>query len=184
MKRLLQWLNAPGAHAPNVVHKPRNPFDLDTPLSYFGDDPKDVFTIPHAVEGIQIWGGSGGGKSSSTGAHLALALLKSGAGGIVFTVKPDEPRLWRHYCALTGRQNDLIVFSPTEPWRFNPIEYSYRQANSGHVTENIVNLFASLAEVLDRGAGASTPDHWSRAQNQICRNSTDLAAIARGIPTL
>jgi hypothetical protein len=80
--------------------------------------------------------------------------------------------------------NDLIVFSPTEPWRLNPIEYSYRKANSGHVTENVVNLFASLAEVLDRGSGASTPDYWSRAMNQLCRNAVDLAAIARGIPTL
>lgn len=115
---------------------------------------------------------------------MALSLLKSGAGGIVFTVKPDEPRVWKKYCALTGRQNDLIVFSPSGPWRFNPIEYSYRQANSGHVTENIVNLFASLAEVLDRGAGVSTPDYWGRAMNQLCRNAVDLAAIARGMPTL
>ena len=184
MKRLLQWLNAPGAGGPHTVQKLRNPFDLDTPLSYFGDDPKDVFTIRHAVEGIQIWGGSGGGKSSSSGAHLALALLKSGAGGIVFTVKPDEPRIWKKYCALTGRLNDLIIFAPTEPWRFNPIEYSYRQAHSGHVTENIVNLFASLAEVLGRGAGQNTPDYWARAMNQLTRNAVDLAAISRGTPTL
>lgn len=181
MKRLFQWLNAPAAAGPRVVHKPRDPFDLDTPLAYFGDD---IFSIRHAVEGIQVWGSSGGGKSSSTGAHLALSLLKSGAGGIIFTVKPDEPRIWKKFCAHTGRLNDLIVFSPTEPWRFNPIEYSYRQANSGHVTENIVNLFASLAEVLDRGAGQSTPDYWARAMNQLTRNAIDLASIARGIPTL
>lgn len=52
MKRILQWLNTPGAHAPNIVYKRRDPFDLDTPLSYFGDDTRDVFTIRHAVEGI------------------------------------------------------------------------------------------------------------------------------------
>lgn len=184
MKRLLQWLNTNATGRSRVVRRPLAPFDLDTPLSYFGDDPKDVFTIRHAVEGIQIWGNSGGGKSSSSGAHLALALLRSGAGGIIFTVKPDEPRVWKRFCAATGRLNDLIVFSPTEPWRFNPIEYSYRQANSGHVTENVVNLFASLAEVLDRGAGQSTPDYWARAMNQLCRNAVDLAAIARGTPSL
>lgn len=184
MKQLLKWLTVPAASRPHVVQKPYAPFDLDTPLSYFGDSPEDVFTIRHAVEGIQVWGSSGGGKSSSTGAHLALALLKSGAGGIVFTVKPDEPRIWKKFCARTGRSNDLIIFSPDNPWRFNPMEYSYRRAGSGHVTENIVNLFASLAEVLERGGRASTPDYWSRAMNQLCRNAVDLAAIARGTPTL
>lgn len=181
MINLLQLLFGSAAGGPRAVQKPLAPFDLDTPLAYFGND---VFTIRHAVEGIQIWGGSGGGKSSSSGAHLALALLRSGAGGIVYTVKPDEPAVWKKFCAMTGRLNDLIIFSPTEPWRFNPIEYSYRKANSGHITENIVNLFASLAEVLDRGAGVNAPDYWSRAMNQLCRNAVDLASIARGIPTL
>ena len=115
MKRLLQWLKTSPGGGQRMAHKPRDPFDLDTPLTYFGDDPKDVFTMRHAVESIQIFGNSGGGKSSSSGAHLALALLKSGAGGIVFTVKPDEPRQWQKYCARTGRLNDLIVFSPTGP---------------------------------------------------------------------
>ena len=184
MKLLKNWFGASAIGGANVINKTNPPFDLDTPLAYFGDDPKDVFTIRHAVEGIQVWGSSGGGKSSSTGAHLAISLLKSGAGGIVFTVKPDEPRVWQRYCALTGRLNDLIIFSPSSPWRFNPLEYQYQRAGSGHVTENIVNLFASLIEVLDRGAGAGTPDYWSRATNQLCRNAVDLAAIARGTPSL
>jgi hypothetical protein len=184
MKRLLKWLGVPSPPGGAIARHPRDPFDLDTPLSYFSEDPQDVFTIRHAVEGIQVWGASGSGKSSASGAHLALALLRSQAGGIVFTVKPGEPKLWEHYCARAGRLKDLIVFSPTSPWRLNPIEYTYKHAGSGHITENIVNLFASLAEVLDRGGGPSTPDYWYRAQNQLCRNATDLAAISRGTPTL
>jgi hypothetical protein len=113
-----------------------------------------------------------------------LALLQNGAGGMVLTVKPDEPAIWKRYCQRAGRLNDLIVFSPTEPWRFNPLDYQYRRAGSGHITENIVNLFASLAEVVDRGAGSAAPDYWSRAMNQLTRNATELAAVSRGTAAL
>src|ERR1051325_12242986 len=102
MRQFLQWLGQISAGPPSVVHKRRDPFDLETPLTYFSANPKDVFTIRHAAEGIQILGASGSGKSSGSGAHLALALLQSGAGGIVFCVKGDEPRNWKNYCALTG----------------------------------------------------------------------------------
>jgi hypothetical protein len=142
MKRFLQWLGAGAPAAPYVGRKLRDPFDLDTPLCYFSGDSRDVFTIRNATEGIQVFGASGSGKSTGSGRHLALALLQSGAGGLVLTVKPDEPRIWKEYCTLTGRLNDLIIFSPTHPWRFNPMEYQYRHAGSGHITENIVNLFA------------------------------------------
>ena len=184
MKRLLELLQLPFARGPYISQKPRAPFDLDTPLCHFSSAPRDVFTIRHAAEGIQVFGASGSGKSTGSGRHLALALLQSGAGGLVLTVKPEEPEIWKQYCAAAGRLGDLVIFSPSNPWRFNPMEYEYRRAGSGHITENIVNLFASLTEVLDRGAGSNTPDYWLRAQNQLVRNATDLAAIARGTPNL
>jgi hypothetical protein len=184
MKRLYQIVNSLFQGGPHITQKVRAPFDLETPLCYFGSNPSDVFTIREAAEGIQIFGASGSGKSTGSGRHLALALLQSGAGGLVLTVKPDEPAHWKEYCSAAGRLNDLVVFSPSQPWRFNPLEYQYRRAGSGHITENIVNLFSSLSELLERGAGASTPDYWSRAQNQLVRNATDLAAISRGTPTL
>lgn len=184
MKRILQWLTAPSAQGPHVAQKVRDPFDLETRLCYWSEDPRDAVTIRNAAEGIQIFGQSGSGKSSGSGRHLALALLRSGAGGIVFCVKGDEPRVWRDYCARTGRLGDLVIFAPDQPWRFNPMEYAYRRAGSGHITENVVNLFASLAEVVDRNTGAGTADYWTRAMKQLVRNAVDLAAIARGIPTL
>src|SRR5262249_17029389 len=108
----------------------------------------------------------------------------SQAGGLILTVKPDEPQIWQRYCAATGRLNDLVIFSPAHPWRFNFMEYTYGRANSGHITENVVNLFASLAEVVERGSGPQKVDYWSRAMNQLTRNAVDLAAIARGTPNL
>jgi hypothetical protein len=184
MRHISKWLTGSGAVGLSPAQRPLAPFDLETPLCYFSDDRRDVFTIRHAAEGIQIFGASGSGKSSGSGRHLAIALLESGAGGLVLTVKPDEPHVWRHYCTVAGRVNDLVIFSPAHPWRFNFMEHQYRRAGSGHITENIVNLFASLAEVVDRASGPSTADYWSRAMNQLTRNAVDLAAIARGAPTL
>jgi len=53
---------------------------------------------------------------------------------------------------------------------------------AGHITENVVNLFQELAEVLGRNASGGTPDYWGRAMRQLVRNAADLAAIAR-VPT-
>src|SRR5436190_12159422 len=125
MKRLYQIVNSLFKGGPHITRKILAPFDLETPLCHFSSDPRDVFTIRHAAEGIQIFGASGSGKSSGSGRHLAIALLESGAGGLVLTVKPDEPRAWQHYCAAAGRLNDLVVFSPAHPWRFNFMEYQY-----------------------------------------------------------
>src|SRR5882724_13662098 len=121
MKQILQWFRTPTAAGRRAGQTGLSPFDLDTPLCYFGSDPRDVLTIRHAAEGIQVFGSSGSGKSSGSGQHLAMALLHSGAGGVVFTVKQDEPKIWQRYCELAGRLNDLIVFSPAHPWRFNPL---------------------------------------------------------------
>lgn len=184
MKGILNWLTSLGAAGPAITKNLPGPFDLDTPLCFFSEDPRDVFTIRHAAEGVQVFGSSGSGKSTGSGAHLARALLRSGAGGLVLAVKGDEPRIWQRYCAQSGRAEDLVIFSPDHPWRFNPMEYQYRRARSGSVTENLVNTFASLADVLDRASGPSTPDYWSRAMNQLTRNAVDLAIIARGTPSL
>ena len=70
-----------------------------------------------ACEGAAILGGTGAGKTSGSGRHLALGYLRAGMGGLVLTAKSDERALWKSYCHEAGRLEDLIVFSPSEPWR-------------------------------------------------------------------
>lgn len=151
----------------------------------FSDDPQDAWSLRSACEGTVILGATGSGKSSGSGRLIAEAFLRSGAGGLVLTCKGDERAAWERYCAATGRLDDLVVFSPAHPWRFNFMQYEFTRPGAGsRSTENLVRTFAALAEVMERKSQASGPDYWSRAMNQLVRNAVDLAAIARGVPTL
>ena len=66
-------------------------FDLDTTLiDLHGETQDGIWTVRDAVEGVQIFGGIGSGKTSGSGRMIALKFLKAGFGGLVLTVKPDE----------------------------------------------------------------------------------------------
>ncbi|MFM7855499.1 MAG: hypothetical protein ACKO96_27135, partial [Flammeovirgaceae bacterium] len=104
-------------------------FDLDTILiNLNGKSVSDSWTIRHAVEGVQIFGGIGSGKTSGSGRLLALKYLKAGFGGLVLTAKPDEKQLWEEYCRATGRYNDLVIIEPGGKNTFNFVEYESKSS--------------------------------------------------------
>ena len=63
-------------------------YDLDTPILHLGDGV--TWTARNAVEGVQIFGGIGSGKTTGSGETLAKKYLSQGYGGLVLTVKPNE----------------------------------------------------------------------------------------------
>jgi hypothetical protein len=158
-------------------------WDLDTPLIYFSDHPKDGWRIRDACEGTQIFGATGSGKTSGSGRALAHAFLRNDFGGLVLCAKTDEPELWRRYAALTGRESDLILLSGEQ---FNFLYYEANRPGAGAgQTENLVTLFMQVAEIANQRHGFSTADsYWERAVKQLLRNGIDLLAIARGMVTL
>jgi type IV secretory pathway TraG/TraD family ATPase VirD4 len=143
--------------------------------------PQDPWTIRDACEGCQIFGGTGSGKTSGSGEAIAKAFLQAGFGGVVCTAKPDERALWERYCAETGRQDSLILFSPSQPHRFNFLDYEARRPGEGAgLTENLVNLFCTVLEVADRKQGKGSGDeYWQRTLQQLLRNAFDLLMVAR-----
>lgn len=115
-------------------------FDLDRPLiELVSSQERGAWNIRHALEGVQIFGGIGSGKTSGSGRMLALKYLAGGFGGLVLTVKPDEKQAWQDYCRLTGREQDLIILEPNGPHRFNFLQYESRQSQNA-ITENIVEV--------------------------------------------
>src|SRR5438552_2035229 len=86
-------------------------WNVEQPLLWFS--PKDPWRIKDAFEGVQIFGATGSGKTSGSGAAVAKSFLSAGFGGLVLTAKPDERALWEGYCRETGREQSLIVFSPS-----------------------------------------------------------------------
>jgi hypothetical protein len=156
------------------------PFSLDAPLLHLS--PSDAWRIRDACEGVQIFGGTGSGKTSGSGRALAKTYLAAGFGGLVLTAKPDERRLWEEYARETGRLEHLRMISPAQPWRFNFMDYEVQRPGAGAgLTENIVGLFSHVLELAERKrGGGSNEEYWQRTLKQLLRNTIDLVILATG----
>lgn len=160
------------------------PDPLDAPLCLFS--PEDAFTLRDACEGVQVFGGTGSGKTSGSGQMLAHAFLRAGFGGLVLTAKPDERTQWERYCAAVGRADDLYVFGPDTPHRFNFLDYELNRPGQGAgLTENIVQLFMLALEAGGRSSKETGSDpFWNDTLKELLRNAVELVALATGSVSL
>lgn len=165
----------------------RNPerscrWPLSLPLFQLTD--RDAFTLADACEGIQIFGGTGSGKTTGSGETVALAYLRVGMGALVLTAKPEDRERFRSYCEQTGRLDDLKIMSATGELTFNFLDYELRRTGpGGGLTENLVNLFSEVLSVAERqggGSGREDEGYWRRALRQLVRNCIDLLMLGRG----
>ena len=171
MRALKQWF------IPRQAPTPQD--ELDQPLLFFGDE---ALTLRACCEGIFITGSSGSGKTTGSGGAIARAYLRNGFGGLVTCCKPDEAEVWRRYARETGREHDLVFFGPRHPHRFNYLNFA-AQLTPGDIrpTENLTQLLGTVIEVANRGQTTNSQDpYWSRAAQQLIRNSVDLVLLARG----
>ncbi len=159
--------------------------DLETPILTLGNN--YVWTLRNAVEGVQIFGGIGSGKTSGSGRKLAQNYLKAGYGGLVLSVKPDERKLWESYCQETGRLDDLLVIHPDNPHRFNFIDYEMNRKGEGAgLTENLVMVLKTVinAGELQKKTLSSNDAFWDNALDMLIFNIVDLCQLAYGTVTL
>ena len=154
-------------------------YDLDKVLYHFnGTEP---FTIRQACEGVQIFGGIGSGKSSGSGAALARAYLRAGFGGLVLCAKKGELESWKRYAEETGKRDRLIVFDASGDYRFPFLQYEVNRKGEGAgYTENLVRLFTTITQALERGKSSGENSYWFRAMAQLMRNAIDLCLMATG----
>ncbi len=171
IRALQRWISRQTATAPD---------ELDHPLLYIGNE---ALTLRACCEGTLITGASGSGKTSGSGAAIAKSFLRNGFGGLVTCCKPDDAQVWRQYARETGRERDLIFFGPRHPHRFNYLNFASRLTPADlRPTENLTHLLNTVIEVANRGQqGSNSQDpYWSRAAQQLIRNSVDLVLLARG----
>lgn len=172
---------------------------LDRPLQQFSgarmgfgrSAGRDPWTVRDACEGVQIFGAVGSGKTSGSGASIAMSYLEAGMGGLVLCAKTDERATWERYCERAGRSDDLVVFGIGRPHRFNFLEYESGRSQglggegSGGLTENTVQLITTLREIQGRGNGSGGGDadgaFWTEQLKSLLRNAVDLAVLA-GVP--
>ena len=155
-------------------------FDLDSPLiDLVSRSETRHWTVRNAVEGVQIFGGIGSGKTSGSGRMLALKYLHHGFGGLVLTVKPDEKQLWQDYCHLTGRLDDLIIIEPGGAHSFNFLEFEVSSAGSDAITENIVDVLKTVINAGENNSGGNSDDSfWDKALDMLIFNVIDLCHLA------
>jgi hypothetical protein len=136
----------------------------------------DWLRLSDLYTGVQIFGGTGSGKSSGSCMALALALLQRGAGFLVLCAKTDEADTWRWYAELAGRSDDLIVFGKGQPWRFNFLNYEMTNGSGAGETENMVALLGAISEQVDRKQGQSNTNDpfWPLAGKRMQRAAVNL----------
>lgn len=163
-------------------------FDNDMALLKVSADdgkslPENYWSLNDAFQGVQVFGGTGSGKSSGSGQALARAFLDANLGGLILTAKTDEVFAWQKYAEAAGRLEDLIIVDASAKYCFNFLSYELDRpgAGAGH-TENLVNLFCSVLEASERrhGQGGNSDAYWQRTLKQLLRNAVDLAVIATG----
>lgn len=153
------------------------PDKLDESLIVIKD--KLNWTARNAVEGVQIFGGIGSGKTSGSGRTLALKYLAAGYGGLVLTVKPTELDEWHRYCQLTGREADLLVVEPGGNHSFNFLDYESKVSGEGNaLTENIVQVLKTVIRAGEEKAHGKADDpFWENALDMLMFNVIDLCKL-------
>jgi len=156
-------------------------YNLDTKLFDIGDT-QSPWAIRDAVEGVQIFGGIGSGKTTGSGRFLAIKYLKYGFGGLVLTVKPDEKKLWEDYCEIAGRTGDLIIVEPGGKYAFNFLDYESKSVlGKDAITENIVQVLKTVIRASeDKSGGKSDDPFWESALDMLLFNLIDLCLLAYG----
>lgn len=159
-----------------------SPNNLEFPLLYFDAKKEHAWTLSDAVRGTSVFGAIGSGKTSGSGKTIAKAFLNAGYGGLVLCGKADEKDNWVHYAMETGRKDDLYVFSESNPFRFNFLDYEmHRDSRGGGQTRNIVNLFMTIHEMgrKQSGGGRGGDDQfWQSALQRLLTRLIDLIKLA------
>lgn len=155
-------------------------FDLNEPVFHIGKE-KVPWTIANSVEGLQIFGGIGSGKSSGSGRFFALKYLSKGYGGLVLTVKPDEKDEWVKYCKIANRENDLIIVEPNGRQYFNFLEYESSHAGNKNYTDNILQVLKTVIRASEeKSSGKGDDPFWENASDMLISNTIDLCLLAYG----
>lgn len=126
-------------------------WDMNMPLLNLSEN--DTWTLRDATSGVQIFGATGSGKSSTSGKAIAKAYLSAGFGGLVLCAKVDEAQRWLQYAKECGREKSIIHVHENGDFRFDFLNYEMTREGGGD-PENILDLFVKVVE-LTQGSSMS-----------------------------
>lgn len=159
---------------------------MQTPLLRLSPFLEDSLTLSDVFEGVAIFGRSGSGKSSGSGAHMARSFLRQGFGGLVLCAKEDEADNWEAYAAQTGRSGDIIRIDGTGRYRFNPLEYEMQRVGIPQdvLAKNLVSTLQTVIEVATRASGLAAGSKgdvfWDKSSRKYLTNAVELLYAETG----
>ena len=141
----------------------------------------DVFTVRDLLNGgVSIIGRAGSGKTSSSGKLLGNAIvMHKKSAGLVICAKPEDAGMWKEIFEKAGRKDDLIIFSPDTPYRFNFLDYVLK---SGGHTRDVTRCITTIGETLRSSdtKGGENADFWEREQERTFYNAIEILRLAYG----
>ncbi|MBX3396454.1 MAG: TraM recognition domain-containing protein [Phycisphaerae bacterium] len=148
-----------------------------------------------AYEGLQIFGATGAGKSTSSGKAALHAFLKMGIGGLILTTKTDDASVYLKACLDAGRLGDVrvittgerdYVFYRSKVERFNFLNRELTRAGpGGGLTHNLVYMLGTVAEVgSGRSSRGKADPFWDFARDEMLVQAIEILTFARGRLTL
>ena len=161
---------------------PVAPWDEQRALIKWNAD--EPWTIGDSFEGVQVFGDTGSGKSSTSAKLLAAAMLRAGYGGLVLTVKREDSEEWRKLLAENGRERDGIFFGQGDDLCFNFLDYELQRGKANRLgSRNASLILAELISLTQRSAGR-TDDFWNHAANEMVSQVLELFMAAGELPSL
>jgi len=155
---------------------PKDPI-LDRPILQLSD--RDAVTFRQlSAGGCLTLGGLGAGKTSSVGQLAARSLLSGPYGALILSVKSDEPDTWIRYIREAGREKDLVVFGPGEPFSFDPLAYISATGNAAGLTESIAEFLNYLLAVGKVYQPSSGERYFEDAVSELVRAAVVLLTNA------
>ncbi len=133
------------------------------------------WTIRDAFQGTQILGSTGSGKTSASLKTIVMSMLRSGFGGVFFTVKPEDRATYEQWIEKAGRRDDLLIFSPSAGLRYNFMAAELEQTpDVAAAAENLTALVMTAAEAGDRSRGSAgggeNATFFVQNSEKYCRN--------------
>lgn len=153
----------------------RNDSDLDKVLVWLTE--QDGITLRQLFEGLIVLGTSGSAKTSTSAHMFAHAFMDAGMGGLFLTTKEDEKDQIREWARVCGREQDLVIFKPTNPYYFDIMEWEAKRQD-GSDTETVVGLFMVIIEIANGGSIQSKETYWILSMRQMLRNTVDMLKCA------
>lgn len=154
-------------------------FPLEAPMVRLNR--RDILTTQDLLNGVHIFGATGSGKTSGSGALIAEAFVRSGWGGLVLTAKPGDARAWIKRAKRCNRLHNILLVGPDHPARLNFLNYCMARPGAGAgLTANLISLFEEMLEVYGPNKSVGGDPYWRQGRNELLSNTIDLIWIAKG----